>query len=125
MMVKLLAFSAVPRIERIHPLEGGLFRRKYRRDRRPEMPLESRLVFYSRYAREIVSKHVRFATMHWQYRRILDRAMRAGVDETDVAMMPVKDEEFDTLEMYTTTPAAKFAVEKLRRYKGVQPVSGD
>ncbi|TMH69546.1 MAG: radical SAM protein [Betaproteobacteria bacterium] len=125
MMVKLLAFSAVPRIERIHPLEGGLFRRKYRRDRRPEMPLESRLVFYSRYAREIVSKHVRFATMYWQYRRILDRAMRAGADETDVAMMPVKDEEFDTLEMYTTTPAAKFAVEKLRRYKGVQPVSGD
>ena len=54
-----------------------------------------------------------------------DRAMRAGVDETDVAMMPVKDEEFDTLEMYTTTPAAKLAVEKLRRYKGVQPVSGD
>src|SRR5437773_3063626 len=125
MMVKLLAFSAVPRIERIQPLEGGLFRRKYRRDRRPEMPLESRLVFYSRYGREIVSKHVRFATMYWQYRRILDRAMRAGVDETDVAMMPVKDEEFDTLEMYTTTPAAKFAVEKLRRYKGVQPVSGD
>ena len=73
MMVKLLAFSAVPRIERIHPLEGGLFRRKYRRDRRPEMPLESRLVFYSRYAREIVSKHVRFATMYGHYRRILDR----------------------------------------------------
>jgi len=125
MMVKLLAFSAVPRIERIHPLEGGLFRRKYRRDRRPEMPRENPWVFYLRYASEIVSKHVRFAAMYWQYRRILTRAVRAGTDATDVAMMPVKDEEFDTLEMYTTTPAAKFAVEKLRRYKGVQPVSGD
>ena len=125
MMVKLLAFSAVPRIERIHPLEGGLFRRKYRRDRRPEMPRENPLVFYLRYANEIVSKHVRFAAMYWQYRRILARAVRAGTDETDVAMTPVKDEEFDTLEMYTTTPAAKFAVEKLRRYKGVPAVSGD
>ena len=125
MMVKLLAFSAVPRIERIHPLEGGLFRRKYRRDRRPEMPRENPLVFYLRYANEIVSKHVRFAAMYWQYRRILARAVRAGSDPMDVAMTPVKDEEFDTLEMYTTTPAAKIAVEKLRRYKGVPAVSGD
>ncbi|HEY3178343.1 MAG TPA: radical SAM protein [Casimicrobiaceae bacterium] len=125
MMVKLLAFSAVPRIERIHPLEGGIFRRKYRRDRRPEMPLERPLVFYMRYASEIVSKHVRFAAMYWQYRRIRNRAMRADADATDVAMMPVKDEEFETLEMYTTTPAAKIAVEKLRRYKRAHAVPGD
>ena len=125
MMVKLLAFSAVPRIERIHPLEGGLFRRKYRRDRRPEKPRESPWAFYLRYASEIVSKHVRFAAMYWQYRRILTHAVRAGTDPMDVAMTPVKDEEFDTLEMYTTTPAAKIAVEKLRRYKGVPAMSGD
>ena len=89
------------------------------------MPRENPLVFYLRYANEIVSKHARFAAMYWQYRRILARAVRAGTDAADVAMTPVKDEEFDTLEMYTTTPAAKFAVEKLRRYKGVQTVSGD
>ena len=41
MMTKLLTFHAVPRIEKMHPLEGGLFRRKYRRERRPGMPLES------------------------------------------------------------------------------------
>ena len=35
MMLKLLTFPRVPRIENVHPLEGGLFRRKYRRDRRP------------------------------------------------------------------------------------------
>jgi hypothetical protein len=28
MMMKLLLFHAVPRLERVHPLEGGLFRRK-------------------------------------------------------------------------------------------------
>jgi radical SAM superfamily enzyme YgiQ (UPF0313 family) len=41
MMVKLLSFHAVARVEQVHPLEGGLFRRKYRRDRRAGMPLES------------------------------------------------------------------------------------
>ncbi|HEY4139504.1 MAG TPA: radical SAM protein [Casimicrobiaceae bacterium] len=125
MMVKLLAFSAVPRIERIHPLEGGMFRRKYRRDRRPSMPMESPLVFYSRYIGEIVSKHVRFAWMYAQYRRILRRALRSGVDATDVAMTPVRDDEFDALEMYTATPAARIAVDKLRRYKRTQAVPGD
>src|SRR5438067_283279 len=125
MMVKLLAFSAVPRIERIHPLEGGVFRRKYRRDRRPGSPQESRTVFYSRYAWEIFSKHARFALMYCRYRRILRCALRAGADSADVAMTPVKDDEFETLEMYTTTPAAKIAVEKLRRYKRAHAAPGD
>ena len=35
--------------EGVHPLEGGAFRLKYRRDRRQGMPLESPLVFYPRY----------------------------------------------------------------------------
>ena len=125
MMIKLLTFSAVPRIERIHPLEGGVFRRKYRRERRPQMPRENALAFYSRYAGEIVSKHVRFAIMYWQYRRILRCALRAGADTADVAMTPVNDDEFETLEMYTTTPAAKIAVEKLRRYRRAQAVPSD
>jgi hypothetical protein len=125
MMVKLLAFSAVPRIERIHPLEGGMFRRKYRRDRRPSLPMESPLAFYSRYVGEIVSKHVRFALMYGQYRRILRRALHGAADAADVAMTPVRDDEFDALEMYTSTPAARIAVDKLRRYKRTQTVPGD
>ena len=121
MMVKLLAFSAVPRIERIHPLEGGVFRRKYRRDRRPGSPRESRTVFYSRYAWEILSKHARFALMYWQYRRILRRALRCPPDATDVAMAPVRDDEYESLEIYTATPAARIAVDKLYRYKRSAP----
>ena len=125
MMVKLLAFSAVPRIERIHPLEGGVFRRKYRRDRRPGTAMESRTAFYSRYAWEILSKHTRFALMYWQYRRILRRALRLSADATDVAMAPVREDEFETLEIYTATPAVKIAVDRLQRYKRAQAVPGD
>jgi radical SAM superfamily enzyme YgiQ (UPF0313 family) len=116
MMAKLLAFSAVPRIEHVHPLEGGVFRRKYRRDRRPHMPRENRVVFYSRYAMEIITKHVRFTTMYMRYRWILRRARRATAADPDVAMMPVQDDEFATLQIYSTSPATKIAVEKLRRH---------
>jgi hypothetical protein len=118
MMIKLLSFHAVPRIEKVHPLEGGLFRRKYRRDRRPEMPLESPFVFYPRYAWEILSKHVRFARMYWQHWRTLRRVERDSRPYSDVAMSPVEDSEFEEMQIYTATPAAKFAVEKLRRRKG-------
>jgi len=87
--------------------------------------MESRTVFYFRYAREICYKHVRFALMYWQYRRILKRALRSTADATDIAMTPVQDDEFQTLEIYTATPAARVAVDRLHRYKRTQTVSGD
>jgi hypothetical protein len=81
------------------------------------MPLESPFVFYPRYAREIATKHIRFARMAWQHWRILRRIERDPSAYMDVAMTPVEDREFEEMQMYTTTPAAKFAVEKLRRRK--------
>jgi radical SAM superfamily enzyme YgiQ (UPF0313 family) len=120
MMMKLLLFHAVPRLERVHPLEGGLFRRKFRRDRRPGMPLESRSAFYARYAWEILSKHVRFAGMYWQYRRALRRAVSDRGPAVDIAMTPVQQAEFDTLEMYSATRGAKSAVEKRRRHSAAR-----
>ena len=88
------------------------------------MPLQGRLAFYGRYAGEILSKHWRFATMYREYRRIHARALRAAVVVTDVAMMPVSDDEFASLEMYTATPATRIAVEKLRRHKRAHAPSG-
>ena len=115
MMMKLLLFHAVPRLERVHPLEGGLFRRKSRRDRRPGMPLESRSAFYARYAWDILSKHVRFAGMYLQYRRTLSRVLRDDALYMDIAMTPVEQAEFEMLELYRATRGAKSIVEKLRR----------
>ena len=123
MMIKLLSFHAVPRIENVHPLEGGIFRRKYRRDRRPGMAIEGRFAFYTRYAGEIVTKHLRFAGMYWQHWRAVRRVERDAMPYTDVATTPVEDSEFEEMQMYTATPAAKFAVEKLRRRKAAQPAT--
>jgi radical SAM superfamily enzyme YgiQ (UPF0313 family) len=117
MMVKLLSFHAVPRIEKVHPLEGGVFRRKYRRDRRPGMALESPLAFYPRYAYQVAAKHVRFAAMYWRHWRILRRIERDSSPYMDVALTPVQDSEYEQMQMYTSTPSARFAVERLRRRK--------
>src|SRR5918995_1869290 len=48
------------RIEKIHPLEAGFVRLKYRRDRRPGLPVEPARTFYLRFLAETVSKQVRW-----------------------------------------------------------------
>ena len=62
-MMLCLWFYYSATIESVHPLQAGLFRRKYRRDRRPGLPLESSFLFYPRYAREILSKAMRLLAL--------------------------------------------------------------
>ena len=50
--------------------------------------------------------------MHWCFRRILKRVERDTGSYDDVAMMPVQEHEFDALEIFTVTQAARLAVDK-------------
>jgi len=111
-------------IEGVHPLQGGLFRRKYRTDRRPGLPLESPLVFYPRYAWEIVSKHARLLALALRYERVRRRveADPAASAYRDQALTPVSDDETGTLEIFNATDSAKAAVEKARRQKPPRPL---
>lgn len=99
MMMKLLCFHACARLEKVHPLEGGLFRLKYRRDRRPSLPQEQPLAFYSRYAWDIASKYVRFVPFVLSYLRAMYRAQRAPEphDTVDLAMQPLRQRETEEL----------------------------
>jgi len=110
-------------IEGVHPLQGGQFRRKYRTDRRPGLPRESPLVFYPRYAWEIVSKHARLAALAWRYERRRRRVANdpAAADYRDQALTPVSDDETGTLEIFNATDSAKAAVDKARRLKPPPP----
>jgi radical SAM superfamily enzyme YgiQ (UPF0313 family) len=112
MMAKLFTFYEAIKIENVHPLESGLYRRRYRLDRRPGMPVESRLSFYPRRVWEVLSKHAQLAAMHWRFRRILRRVERDTASYPDIAMMPVRQEEFDALEIFTVTQSARSAVDK-------------
>lgn len=81
MMTKLLHFYACPKIEKVHPLEGGLFRLKYRLDRRYGLPIENPLVFYPRYVWETISKFSRFFLMYYRFKKILNRANNTPLKE--------------------------------------------
>ncbi len=103
-------------LEKVHPLQGGYLRRKYRKERRPMLPIESPLVFYPRYVADLAWKHVRLMAQIMRlgrHRQQLKRDPKAR-DYTDLALTPVLADEFDSYEMFSTTDAAKSEVSKLR-----------
>lgn len=107
----LLWYYSCVRLEKIDPLEGGYLRRKYRKDRRPTMPIESRFVFYPRYVFDLVKKHVTLAGLIWRYGK-LRRQLKRDLDArkyTDLALTPVADYEAEdayvTSGHYQTKPA--------------------
>ena len=55
----------------IHPLEAGIIRRKYRKDRRPGLPIESPFVFYPEYIWTLLYKCGRCASdCWWKFSRV-------------------------------------------------------
>ncbi len=71
MMMKLLSFYACAKIEKVHPLEGGFVRLKYRKDRRFGMPLENPLFFYPRYLGETIRKVGQYFSLVRSYKKIV------------------------------------------------------
>lgn len=116
-MFLLLWFYGSITLEKVHPLESGYFRRKYRKDRRPTLPIESPFVFYPRYAGEILTKHARLFAMYWRCGRIRRQLKKDpnARSYTDLALSPVNEDEFDVLEMFGASDAAKAAVDKMRQ----------
>lgn len=117
LMVKLFVFYACQAIEDVHPLDGGLIRRKYRRDRRPGLPIESPFVFYPRLLWESARKYSRLAWIFWTFMRIRRRVENEpdAAQYRDVATTPVTPEELESLELYHVTPAAETAVIRVQR----------
>jgi hypothetical protein len=109
-------------LENVHPYQGGYLRRKYRKDRRPGLPVESAFVFYPRYVNGLLYKHFKLAQAIWRYRPFAQKLRRdpAARNYMDVALTPVADEEFDSFEMFTASDATKSEVMKMR---GQPPVS--
>ena len=105
-------FSYSAPIERVHPLQGGLLRRKYRRDRRPGMPVEPIWSFYPRFAWEFVSKLSRMARLLFWINMTSSRIRRSPdrLSYIDQATTPVVADESETLELLTHNEAARDAV---------------
>ena len=78
--------------ENVHPLQGGYFRRKLRRQRRPGLPRENPLFFCVRRVREVLDTHARLAAFYLRLHRIRRRVERDPNPYTDRALAPIEDE---------------------------------
>jgi hypothetical protein len=113
----LFMFSKAVAIENLHPLQGGIFRRKYRRDRRYGMPIEPVWVFYPKVIREIAGK-ITFMTRYWLQLDRMRRAVQTDPEHrnyTDAALAPVVDDETETLELFTHNEGARNEVMRTRK----------
>jgi hypothetical protein len=62
------------RLAGVHGFDGGLFRLKFRRDRRPGLPTEPRVAFYAGYAamlgRSLLGMAATYCRLRWMLRRV-------------------------------------------------------
>jgi hypothetical protein len=111
-----LQFAGCMRFEKVHPLQGGYFRRKLRTQRRSGLPVESRWRFYPKRLWDVLATYGPFA---WYALRLWVACKRikhdpASKSYVDVATRPVDAADDAHLEMFEHTDAAKAAVAKAK-----------
>ena len=84
-----LQFYFTFRQEKVHPLQGGFFRRKRRSQRRSGLPRENPLLFYPRRVWEIVDTHARMIAFYLFLHRIRKRVERDPLPYSDPALLPL------------------------------------
>jgi len=109
-------FKIMFEAEGIHPLEGGILRMKYRRDRRHGMPIEPIGVFHYRLALEFSRKLKIYGRLAWQGWRIGQKVKfdPKRLAYTDLALEPVIDEDLDKLALFAETAGGGAALNKRR-----------
>ena len=111
-------------IEGVHPLEGGIFRRKIRTQRRPTLVRENPLTFYAKRVIEIVGIGLRWGWLVWKFQRILKRVKQDAHRQsyTDIALAPVLEQDehtLDLLQIYTQPPSStSYAEPPFKRASG-------
>jgi radical SAM superfamily enzyme YgiQ (UPF0313 family) len=113
----LIQFTAMMQIEKIHPLQSGLFRLKHLSERRPGIPAESALTFYPRWAWTLLGNNLKLAAVIWRTLRLKRRIERDPnrFRYMDQALMPVRDDDERTLDLLTKTGGARAAIAHQRK----------
>ncbi|MBV8779410.1 MAG: radical SAM protein, partial [Alphaproteobacteria bacterium] len=79
--------------EKVHPLQGGFFRRKIRGQRRAGLPLENPLVFYPRRVAEVARTHVRMIRYYLFLHRLRKKVERDPAPYADDALVAVEPKD--------------------------------
>jgi radical SAM superfamily enzyme YgiQ (UPF0313 family) len=112
----LVWFRGCVAVEKIHPLEGGIVRLKFRKDRRPEMQRESPIVFYPRFIVDLCVKHIGWVSLYLRVYRMYSKLKRdpRRAEYMDLAITPVTDDEIETRELFQSDEARNYVV-KIQR----------
>lgn len=101
-------FYATAAFEGVHPLQGGLLRRKIRRQRRSGLPRESVVAFAIRRVRDVFRTYVPMVKLLWSVdrmrRRIASDPLSRSYCDAAIAPAAVAD-----LELYRTSASAQRA----------------
>ncbi len=126
LMPVLMWFSSAVKIEELHPLQWGIFRVKYRKDRRPGFPVQSPLSFYAGYAAETARKATKLAR-RWMHLKSIVAKIEADPNAKlyqDEALIPVTEEDAEHMELYTQSETVRAAVQHERRVAGHHHTNG-
>jgi hypothetical protein len=101
----------------VHPLEGGVVRRKRRKSRRPSLKREPALLFYPKFAAESARKAWSYWRGFRKAKALLKRvtADPARWDYEDLATRPLGHNELEALDLFHETRGGAAAVEKQHR----------
>jgi radical SAM superfamily enzyme YgiQ (UPF0313 family) len=97
--------------EKIHPLEGGLFRMKSRTDRRPGFPIVPAWKFYPQLVAEMATKFWKWSGLYLSLRKtyVTIKHDPKKLEYMDTALTPVGDDDAETLEMFNNPAAQTYA----------------
>jgi radical SAM superfamily enzyme YgiQ (UPF0313 family) len=121
----LLTFSTTDRLEKVHPLQGGIFRLKHPSERRPGLSREKPWLFWPRFGWETLVKHVILTGAIGRlliWKTVIAYSPGAG-NYMDRALTPVSDDGDEMLDLLTKTTGARAAVahtKKIAELTGVR-----
>ena len=109
-------FKGCISIEKIHPLEGGFLRLKFRSDRRPGLPIEPAWLFYPKYWLETLRKQGQWLSFYLRMRMIYLRIKRDPERRNymDLALSPVADDETESRELFQSDAAQAYVRQEQR-----------
>jgi radical SAM superfamily enzyme YgiQ (UPF0313 family) len=118
-------FKMLYEIEGLQVLEGGIFRRKRRRSRRPGFQREPAIFFYPRYLAETAVKALRYWRGFRKEKSVIRRVLAdpARLDYTDISLQPPVAADFETFGLFQETMGGGEAVaKKIRQDNMVETV---
>lgn len=117
-LIKILVnFATTVELENVHPLQSGILRMKRRSERRPGLPREWALLFWTRLAGETVIKHVVIMAM---IARLLAVKISIGQGARargyrDTALTPVRESDDTELDLLTKTAGGRQSVAHVKK----------